>query len=92
MGSDLYCILNAVIFSVIINISLPMLLSPYATIEEKNPPAGAASLTVKGQFMHMLVHHNQVLITSSILVGVIVALSVYLGYCFKPMEKLMKLN
>jgi|TARA_B110000971_G_C19892338_1_gene445954 hypothetical protein len=90
MGSELYCILNAVIFSIIINITLPMLLSPYATIEEKMPPAGAASLTAKGQLMHMMVHHEQVLVTSSVLVGVIVGLSVYLGYCFKPMEALMK--
>tara|TARA_Y100001970_G_C13852102_1_gene659831 strand:+ start:457 stop:705 length:249 start_codon:yes stop_codon:yes gene_type:complete len=67
--------LNPVLFAVVLNLVLPMILSPYATDEEVKPKNGAASLSLKGQFMHMMVHHNQVMFSSSLIVGLIVFLA-----------------
>ena len=74
--------LNCVVFAVVLNIVLPMVLSPFATAEEVKPTNGAASLSLKSQFMHMMVHHNQVPFMSSIIVGLIVGLSVWFSYQF----------
>ena len=68
-----------VIIAVILNIVLPMIVSPLATKEEIKPPNGASSLNLKGQLMHMLVHHNQVIVSSSLIVALIVAISVYVS-------------
>ena len=92
MGSEVNCILNAVIMGVVLNIVLPLVLIPFATEEEHNPMNGVSSLSFKGQFMHMMVHHNQVMFTSSIIIALIVGLSVYLGYKLKPINCLMKLK
>ena len=89
--SEGYCIANAIVFSVILNIVLPMVLTPFATEEEKMPKGGAVSLDPKGQFMHMLVHHGQVPVVSSVIVALIVVLAIFLGYKIKPIEKLMSL-
>ncbi len=81
------CLQNAVLMGVILNIVLPYLLKPFASQEEITPPNGVKSLSLKGQFMHMLVHHNQVPFVSSLIVALIVALSVMLGCKFKPFGK-----
>lgn len=78
--SKLKCIGNAVIFAVLLNLLLPLIMKQFANKEEVNPPHGAASLSLKGQFMHMMIHHNQVPFMSSVIVALIVGLSVYLGY------------
>ena len=62
--------------AILINISLPQMLMPFATEEEVKPPNGAENLPFKEQLMHMFVHHAQVPLTSSIIVAVIVTLSV----------------
>tara|TARA_B100000674_G_scaffold463832_1_gene445214 strand:+ start:81 stop:329 length:249 start_codon:yes stop_codon:yes gene_type:complete len=76
MKRDSKIILYAVLVAVVLNIVLPLVLKPFATEEEVKPSNGAASLSLKGQFMHMMVHHNQVILTSSAIVGLIVAISV----------------
>ena len=76
MKRDSKIILYAVLVAVVLNIVLPLVLKPFATEEEVKPSNGAASLSLKGQFMHMMVHHNQVIFTSSVIVGLIVAISV----------------
>lgn len=86
-----YCIANAIVIGVVLNIVLPMVVNPFATGEEKMPKGGAASLDPKGQFVHMLVHHGQVPIVSSFIVALIVGLSVSIGYQMKPVEKIMSL-
>ena len=90
MGDETNCIVNAMIVGVILNLVLPLLLTPFATKEEVNPPQGAATLSYKGQFMHMLVHHNQVPLMSSFIVALIVGLAVYLGYKLKLYEKVFR--
>lgn len=82
------CIVNAVIIGVILNLVLPALLKPFATPEEVKPPNGAASLSLRSQFMHMMVHHNQVPIMSSLIIALMVGLSVYGGYKLQPMKYL----
>ena len=72
-------IVNAAIVGVALNIMLPMALTPLATGDEIRPPHGAASLSPKGQFMHMIVHHGQIPLMSSLIILIIVALSVFVG-------------
>jgi len=90
MGSEVYCIVNAILMGIVLNIVLPLVLSPFATEEERIPPNGTASLSFKGQFMHMMVHHNQVVFMSSLIIALIVGLAVILGYKLKPVERLIK--
>jgi len=78
--NDLLCV---VVLAVIINLVVPMVVKPLATAEEVKPTNGASSLSMKGQLMHMLVHHGQVPVSSSILVAVIVGVSVGLCMCCK---------
>jgi hypothetical protein len=69
-------VLKSVCLSILLNLLLPFILRPFATEEEKMPKGGAATLSYKGQFMHMMVHHNQVPFMSSFIVALIVGLSV----------------
>ena len=63
-----------------INLILPMVVKPLATQKEIKPPTGnAGDLTFKEQLIHMMVHHSQVPISSSIIVGAIIGLSYYLS-------------
>jgi|TARA_Y100000389_G_scaffold158935_1_gene160554 hypothetical protein len=71
------------IASVMLNLVLPYLLEPYALSGEIKPPDGADKLSLKGQFMHMMVHHNQVPLMSSVIVALISGLSVVLAGVFK---------
>ena len=52
------------IIGVILNIVLAYVLFPFATPEQIKPPNGAQNLPFMSQFMHMIVHHKQVLFTS----------------------------
>lgn len=74
---------KAVMVAVIINLVLPYMLKPFATKNEIKPPNGAHNLSFKEQLMHMFVHHAQVPLTSSVIVAIIVALSVYSSYKFE---------
>ena len=90
MDKGANCILNAIIFGIVLNLALPMILLPVATNEEIKPPSGAANLSLKGQFMHMMVHHGQVPFMSSVIIAIIVGLAVYLGYIIDPMKYITK--
>ncbi len=67
-------LLNSVV-GVILNITLALILSPFATASQIKPPNGAANLDFFSQIMHMLVHHGQVLITSSLIIFALVFIS-----------------
>ena len=67
--------MRVVAIAVVLNLVLPFLLKPLASEEEIKPPNGAASLSMKGQLMHMFVHHAQVPISSSAIVAVIVVVA-----------------
>jgi len=81
-GDKSKCLQNAVLMGIILNLVLPYILKPFATREEMKPPNGAASLSFKGQFMHMMIHHNQVPFMSSMIIALMIGLSVYLGYYY----------
>ena len=82
------CIVNSIIVGVALNLVLPLLFKPIATADEISPPNGAGNLSMKSQFVHMMVHHNQVPVVSSVIIALIVGASVYLGYILKPMKML----
>jgi hypothetical protein len=71
--------LKTAIISVILNITLSFCLSPYATAEEVKPPNGASNLSFKSQIIHMLVHHKQVMLTSSLIVALVSGISCYIA-------------
>lgn len=69
-------ILHSVVAGVVLNITLALLFSEFATDSQIKPPEGAAKLNFLGQFIHMLVHHKQVLFMSSVIVAIVVGVSV----------------
>ena len=82
-GHNLFVLsLKATIIGVLLNLLLPLVLSPLATEEERNPEGGPTSLSFKGQFMHMMVHHNHTKVVSSLIVALIVYLSVLIAKLF----------
>lgn len=68
-------ILTSVVAGIVLNICLSLLFSQFATDSQIKPPNGAAKLNLIDQFMHMLVHHRQVLFMSSLIVAIVVGLS-----------------
>jgi len=76
---ELTCMTRVVSIVVLLNLVLPKLAKPFATQEEIKPPNGAGNLTFKGQIMHMLVHHEQVPLTSSLIVAALVIVAFYLS-------------
>lgn len=71
--------LKAAAVGVLLNIVLSYALSPFATEDEIKPPNGAANLSFKSQIMHMLVHHKQVMLTSSLIVALLVGISCWVA-------------
>jgi hypothetical protein len=82
------CAVFAAIVSIILNLLLPNLVKKIASKEEISQENGVYSLSFTQQLMHMLVHHAQVPLTSSILVSVITFLSVLFGYKLKCFLKI----
>ena len=74
---------KSVFVAIFLNYALSSMAVPLASPEEVKPPNGAAELSFKGQLMHMLVHHNQVILSSSVLIGLVVFLSMYIAYSVK---------
>ena len=73
-------LIKPILVGVTINLVLPKVVSPFATPEEIKPPTGnAKDLNFKQQLVHMMVHHGQVPLSSSIIVGTIVGLSVFIS-------------
>ena len=71
--------IKTAIIAVLLNIALSFALSPLATKEEIKPPEGASRLSFKSQIMHMLVHHKQVILTSSLIVALLTGLSCFIA-------------
>ena len=78
MDHELKCIMNAIFFAIFLNLVLPVLAS-YLPVNKSN------------EYMKMLSHHKMTPVSSSVIVALITGLSVYLGYLFKPYERLQKL-
>ena len=71
-------LLNLVVISTLLNVLLSSVVSKFASPDEISPPNGVSNLNFKEQLVHMLVHHAQVPVSSS----VILALVIYLSYTF----------
>jgi|TARA_R110000824_G_scaffold144586_1_gene312557 hypothetical protein len=72
-------LIKPIMVGIAINLVLPKIVTPLATPDEIKPPNGAENLDMKQQLVHMLVHHGQVPLSSSIIIGTIVGLSVFLA-------------
>ena len=83
MKSGIACVGNAVLYAVALNLLLPMFAVQFATEEEKHPPGCPSKLSLKSQIMHMMYHHSKTPVSSSLIVAVIVASAIMLGYNFK---------
>ena len=64
--------LNVSLVAILLNLVLPYTASFYATPEEVKPKNGVSELSFKSQIMHMLVHHSQVPLSSSVIIALIV--------------------
>ena len=71
--------LKTAVIGVLLNIIFSYALSPFATKDEIKPPNGAENLSFKSQIMHMLYHHKQVMLTSSLIVAVVVGISCFIA-------------
>jgi hypothetical protein len=71
--------LKTAVIAVILNIALSYILSPFASDEEVKPPNGATNLAFKSQIMHMLVHHKQVMLSSSLIVALLAGISCFVA-------------
>ena len=67
--------LYAGLIGVLLNIVLSAAVMPFATSDQITPPNGAENLSYFSQFIHMLVHHNQVVLTSSLIIFKLVYIS-----------------
>ena len=76
MNKMLKPLIAPVLVAIVLNLVLPLMATPFATPAQIKPPNGAAALPFFDQLMHMLVHHAQVPLTSSMIVALIVAISV----------------
>jgi len=66
------------IVGVVLNVVLSLIFSHYATPSQIKPPNGADNLDFFSQIMHMLVHHKQVLFTSSLIIFALIFLSTHI--------------
>lgn len=89
LPKEIVLALSVAIFAVVLNLVLPQIFKPMATQEEVAPVGGAASLDVKGQFMHMMVHHAQTPVTSSLIVAVITFVATLLSMKIDVFEKII---
>ena len=71
--------LNVSLVAILLNLVLPYTASFYATPEEVKPKNGVSELSFKSQIMHMLVHHKQVMLTSSLIVALVSGISCYIA-------------
>ena len=71
--------LKTAVIGVLLNIIFSYALSPFATKDEIKPPNGAENLSFKSQIMHMLVHHKQVMLSSSLIVALLVGISCWVA-------------
>ena len=85
---DYKLLLASVIVAVVINLALPLIVTEIGvTPEQKSPPNGAENLSFFDQLIHMLVHHAQVPLTSSLIVAVIIGLSIFVAHNGKGLFK-----
>ena len=78
------CILNAVIIGIVISLVMPRVLLSFADPSEVKKPLSLGNMSMRQKLMHLMAHKSQMPILSSVIVGSIVALSVYVGYKLNP--------
>ena len=76
---DKILFLNTAVIGVLLNVVLAYALSPLASKEEIKPPNGASNLPFKSQIMHMLVHHKQVILSSSLIIALLTGISCWIA-------------
>ena len=71
--------LKTAVIGVLLNVVLAYALSPLASKEEIKPPNGASNLPFKSQIIHMLVHHKQVILSSSLIIALLTGISCWIA-------------
>ena len=82
------CILNAVIIGIVISLVMPRVLLSFADPSEVKKPLSLGNMSMRQKLMHLMAHKSQMPILSAVIVGSIVALSVYVGYKLNPTKYL----
>tara|TARA_B100001093_G_scaffold476696_1_gene503325 strand:- start:1119 stop:1376 length:258 start_codon:yes stop_codon:yes gene_type:complete len=68
---------------IIIGLILPMIMARFATPQERKPDRCVSELPFKSQLMHMMVVKNKIKFSSSILIGIISFIAVYIAINIK---------
>ena len=71
-----------VIIAVLLNLVCPLVVKSMTMREEINPPNGVEKLSVKSQFMHLMVRNQRVPVTSSVIIAVLIVVSFHLCSCY----------
>ena len=71
-------IIKPVAIAVGINLILPKIVKPFATQKEIKP-TNPKELNFKEKLVHIMVHHEQLPISSSLVVGAVVGLSILIS-------------
>jgi len=84
MGSGYKCVINACIFAVVLNLSIPFIAKQFFTAEELN--SNKDKLPIRQLFIHMFLHQSNNPLIGTVVIVLIVALSIILGYNFKILK------
>jgi len=71
-------LIKPIAIGVAINLILPQIVKPFASPKEIKPD-DVKQLNFKEKVVHVMVHHEQLPIATSLIVGTLVGLSVYLS-------------
>ena len=74
-----YFLKFSLLIGILINLIVPKILNKFATPDQIKPPNGATELNLFDQIMHMFVHHNQVPLSSSLIIAIIIGLSLLIS-------------
>tara|TARA_Y100000389_G_scaffold189391_1_gene213065 strand:- start:319 stop:591 length:273 start_codon:yes stop_codon:yes gene_type:complete len=87
--SEYNCIINAMIVSVLLGFVVPRVLLMFTDPDKVKQPLQMDHLSEKDKLIHLMAHHIQLPLLTSVIIAIVVGLSVYLGYQLKPYNKLM---
>lgn len=73
-------LISTILAAVALNLFLPFVLKMVATRKQLSPSDSMEKMNLWDKVMHMLVHHNNSPVASSIVVAIVVAASVFLGH------------
>ena len=80
---DMKISLYSALIGSLINIILYASVMTFATLDQMSPPNGVENLSYFSQIVHMFFHHNQAVLTSSLIIFALVYVSTIISLSMK---------